>query len=857
VGIRPAAGEQGAAQTRDEHGTLIGRCFEWSTLVIAALIVAAALVDMLRLPVVVPTVGLAAALLLAPLISLAVISRRRQNVPAGRRDLLAEALLLSVIGVTAWQALAPAWPSLLPVGNSPDAVHHTALANYIFEQRQLVRDPRAVDDVLIEMADYPPGFAVLAAMTAQATTLLPVQVIYPLAALTTIASVLGCALLIVASVPRSVRPIAGIGALAAVLVPEYIVGAIASENYYPQMLAQWLLVAIGYVLTCRQHLARWLRLALLLLALLVVYTTWLPVALLAITLSLLIRRAPWLQRFRQVAVLVVPVALLALAYSWSRTSTGNSVLLHEGSTIRDPLGAMGVILPIVAALGLVTAWYAPRRRSVLWLILAAVVQIAGLWLLWQRGQIAGYIYYKGSYLLSLLLGVPIGWLLADGVGLLLGRWLPLRRHWTMAQPLALAAVVAGALMLPVLPSTAQAAAHPLSPALLETARWIRDHGAANDIRYALRKPGLPAYWLHVGVLGQPRTAAAHSLLTEPPLNVLEWYFHPAASRMLLLEQPAPPEPNLGLAVRFQNQCCVVLEKTDAYSAALQSLHPLLVSYTASWSEGMQRVDLELFDALDQPDLQVRLMLQGVDQQVLTAYAIQVPRRAGRVQYLGFAFDPHALAATGYANDAPALEWPPTANGAPVPYRVVLQLLKQDMVVQEQLVATCCADTERREPAITQPHGVWAYFRSSSANVAPTRDHTLGEAIGLIDAQIESQTIQPDRTLNIRLWWQARQTVTQRYTTFVQLIAADGGAAVSMEGEPNTGAAPTWRWQAGEVIADTWQLKLPADLQPGTYQVVVGMYDPATGQRLEAWQRGPAVERFWTNALPLGTVEVQP
>jgi hypothetical protein len=838
-----------------DQRTLIGRGFERCTLAIAALIVAAVLVDALRLPVVVPTVGIAAALLLSPLIYLGIINRRQQ-LSVGRRDLWTEALLLAVIAVTTWHSLAPAWPALLPVGNSPDAVHHTALANYIFEQRQLVRDPRAVDEILIEMADYPPGFAALTALTAHASGMLPVQVIYPLAALTVIASVLGCALLIVAAVPRSVAPIAGAGALSAVLVPQYIFGAISGENYYPQMLAQWLLVAIGYVLTCHRQGALWSRLLLLLLALLVVYTTWLSVALLAITLSLLFGRASWTQRLARICALVVPVVLLALAYSWSRASTGNAVMLHEGSTIRDPLGTFGLILPLLATLGLFTAWYEPRRRPALWLIVAAAMQIAGLWLLWQRGEIAGYIYYKSYYLLALLLGVPVGWLLADGIELVLRRWSQTRRPWAVAQPVVLAAAIGAAFLLPVPSATAQAVAHPLSPALLEAARWIRDHGGADDVRYALRTPGLPAYWLHVGVLGQPRTAAAQSLLTEAPLNVLEWYFHPATSRMLLLEAPGALEPHAGLSVRFQNDCCVVLEKTAEYPAALAALRPLLVNYSASWAKGRQQVDLELFDLLDQPDLRVRLVLQGVERQPLTAYTLDVPRRTGRMQYLGFAFDPQTLAATGYANDAPAIEWPAAANGGSGQYEVVLQLLKQDTVVQQQAVATCCAEAERREPAITQPHGVWAYFIPPATNAAASRDHTLGEAISLIDAEIEPRTIQPGQQINVRLRWQARQTVRQRYTTFVQLIAADGGAAVSVEGDPNGGAAPTWRWQAGDMIADTWQLKLPADLQPGSYQVVVGMYDPATQQRLEAWQRSPSVERFWTNALPLGTVEVR-
>ncbi|HEY0607265.1 MAG TPA: hypothetical protein VGD58_30380 [Herpetosiphonaceae bacterium] len=849
-----AVAERTAARAECDRGPLVGRCFEWSTLTIAALIVAAVLVDALRLTLTPLAVGGAAVVLLAPLVYLATRSRERSA--WWRGDLWGDLVLLGVAAVLAWQTLAPAWPALLPIGDSPDSVHHTALANYILEQQHLVRDPETVGKLLIEMADYPPGFAALTAIVAQVAGVSPVRVIYPLAALAVIAGVVGCALLIMSTVPHSVRPLAGLAALLVLPMADYVVGAVADQNYYPQMLAQWLLVAIGYVATQHRDGQRLPRLALLLAALLVVYTTWLPVALLALTLTLLIRRVSWSRRLAPMAALLLPIGLLALIYSWSRAGTGNSVILHEGSTIRDPLATTGVTIPLLGLLGLLAAWRDSRRLPGLWLILAAAAQIAGLWLLWQRGQIAGYIYYKSYYLLALLLVVPIGWLLADALAVLLKRWRGALRPWAVLQPLAVIAALAGALLLPLLPSTTKAEAHPISPALLNAAAWIRDNGTPNSVSYALHQPGLPAYWVHVGVLEQPRTEAAHALLTRPSSNYFEWYFHPASTRFLLLEQPAPPEPSAGLAVRFQNECCVVLEKNESYLAAMQELRPLSVSFSATFKNGRQQVDLEVFDALDQPDLRARLVLEGAGQQ-LAAYTIDVPQRSGRMQYLGFAFDPQTLAATGYMNTEPGLEWPAASAPVPPDYRVRLQLLKGDDVVRETEIATCCVAPGVWQPAVVQPHGAWTYFRPPQSAAAPTRDQTLGQEIRLIDAEIVQAQLRPGQTLDLRLRWQARETITRRYTTFVQLIAADGGAAFSLEGEPNGGGSPTWRWQSGDQIADAWQLKLPENLQPATYQVVVGMYDPATGKRLEAWQQSPSVERFWVDALPLGSVEVRP
>ncbi|MCB0130613.1 MAG: hypothetical protein KDD78_07185, partial [Caldilineaceae bacterium] len=45
--------------------------------------------------------------------------------------------------------------------------------------------------------------------------------------------------------------------------------------------------------------------------------------------------------------------------------------------------------------------------------------------------------------------------------------------------------------------------------------------------------------------------------------------------------------------------------------------------------------------------------------------------------------------------------------------------------------------------------------------------------------------------------------------------------------PRLGFSPMSRWEPGEVIADRQEIKLDADIPPGRYRVVMGVYDPAT------------------------------
>ena len=61
-------------------------------------------------------------------------------------------------------------------------------------------------------------------------------------------------------------------------------------------------------------------------------------------------------------------------------------------------------------------------------------------------------------------------------------------------------------------------------------------------------------------------------------------------------------------------------------------------------------------------------------------------------------------------------------------------------------------------------------------------------------------------------------------------------------------APTTFWQTGDRIYDEKTIALPAGLPPGDYTLVVGLYDPATGERLPAV--GPDGQRYANDAVVL-------
>jgi hypothetical protein len=86
-------------------------------------------------------------------------------------------------------------------------------------------------------------------------------------------------------------------------------------------------------------------------------------------------------------------------------------------------------------------------------------------------------------------------------------------------------------------------------------------------------------------------------------------------------------------------------------------------------------------------------------------------------------------------------------------------------------------------------------------------------------------------INVALRWEAIRTPAADYTVFVHLLDASGALVAQHDGPPAAGYAPIGGWSAGDTVLDRRSVALPAPLLPGEYRLVVGLYDPTTGQRL--------------------------
>jgi hypothetical protein len=147
----------------------------------------------------------------------------------------------------------------------------------------------------------------------------------------------------------------------------------------------------------------------------------------------------------------------------------------------------------------------------------------------------------------------------------------------------------------------------------------------------------------------------------------------------------------------------------------------------------------------------------------------------------------------------------------------------------------------------------------------TSDHTLDAVIGLIDVGGHLETLMrvdgPDPAVadlprpaglepvpglellgygmrqhgdhwqtwaRLRLWWQAPAGLDEPFKISARLLDVEGQKVAAVDAEPVAGAYPTTAWRPGEVVADAYEIPLPAGLPPGDYTPLVIVYDPATG-----------------------------
>ena len=136
------------------------------------------------------------------------------------------------------------------------------------------------------------------------------------------------------------------------------------------------------------------------------------------------------------------------------------------------------------------------------------------------------------------------------------------------------------------------------------------------------------------------------------------------------------------------------------------------------------------------------------------------------------------------------------------------------------------------PAIQHPISPTVTFDDDAAPVA-----------ALIGYDLDETAISPGQPFTVTLHWQARETADTGYVVFVHLVR-EGNIVAQSDRVPAGGTRPTTGWLPGEFVADAHVLTIPPETPEGEeeeYVLLIGLYDPATDQRLVAFENERAIQ----------------
>lgn len=93
---------------------------------------------------------------------------------------------------------------------------------------------------------------------------------------------------------------------------------------------------------------------------------------------------------------------------------------------------------------------------------------------------------------------------------------------------------------------------------------------------------------------------------------------------------------------------------------------------------------------------------------------------------------------------------------------------------------------------------------------------------------------PGDDIRLSLFWETTAALPADYFIFVQLLDSEGKVVAGLE-EPPLRWLPTQRWPLDIPIRSQHHLRIPAELPAGRYQLIAGLFDPQTGERV-SWGR---------------------
>jgi mannosyltransferase len=128
---------------------------------------------------------------------------------------------------------------------------------------------------------------------------------------------------------------------------------------------------------------------------------------------------------------------------------------------------------------------------------------------------------------------------------------------------------------------------------------------------------------------------------------------------------------------------------------------------------------------------------------------------------------------------------------------------------------------------------------------------FGGQLTLLSMRTPDQIYRPGDAIPLTFEWRADAQLSADYTVFVHLRQANSAAQIQANDSVlRADGAATAGWDAGRVVVESRGIQIPEDAAPGTYRVVIGLYQYPSFERLLVGN-GPESE------LEVLQVQVQP
>lgn len=121
---------------------------------------------------------------------------------------------------------------------------------------------------------------------------------------------------------------------------------------------------------------------------------------------------------------------------------------------------------------------------------------------------------------------------------------------------------------------------------------------------------------------------------------------------------------------------------------------------------------------------------------------------------------------------------------------------------------------------------------SSVEHPQERQVNLANRVRLLGYSLDKEAYHPGDTLNLTLYWLGLSEMDHNYKVFVHLTDEQEQLIGQSDQEPVFNFSPTTRWERGEIVADRYQIHIPVEAVPGTYNLFTGMYLLETMRNLD-------------------------